>query len=264
MPVPHDFVSLVKGQFRNDFLTFQKAVATTHPENVDEATRIFQLASSARQQLYITGFGNNIDPRGEPFLSMVSVRTDRLNTLLEVKPDDFYIKVGSGYPLRELNIDLAPHGLYFPLADLPYVGSVGGAIAVNLSGDLSGQVWPMKKYLLAGEIVLPNGEAIRPGSVAFKSVSGYDIVKLFAPSWGQLGLLVTVSLRVLPLTARQEYESLTMRAVDRIGFWEVFDPADDRPDAVYARKIKQRFDPQTILPLIDAPQPDYRDEVTHG
>lgn len=248
-------VAAIKTAFPDDRLTFQKSIATFHPDSADEAARLFRLANEYRQPLYITGFGNNVDPLGEPFTRMVTVRTDRLNDLTSVQPEDFYVVVGAGYPLKELNIDLEPSGLFCPLADLPYVGSVGGAVAVNLSGQLGGHALPIKRYLIKAEIVMPDGGIVTPGSVCFKSVSGYDAVKLFAPSWGLLGLIVSTTLRVLPLSARHEYADLTLNAIDRENFLEGLDEQNMDTDAIYSRKIKQKLDPNGILPIIRVNSP---------
>ncbi len=244
------FVTAVRALFPDDRLTFQKSIATFHPDSAEEAGRLFRSANEHSQPLYITGFGNNIDPIGEPFTSMLTVRTDRLNDLLEVQPEDFYVKVGAGYPLKELNTDLESYGLFCPLADLPYVGSIGGAVAMNLSGQLGAHALPIKRYLIRAEVVLPDGSIVSPGSVCFKSVSGYDVVKLFAPSWGILGLLVSATLRVLPLSARPEYAGLKLNGIDRQSFLAGLDEQNQDTDAVYSRKIKQKLDPNSILPII--------------
>lgn len=244
------FAGTIKASFPDDRLTWQKSVATFHPDSAEEAARLFELANQHRQALFITGFGNNIDPAGEPFEQMLSVRTDRLNDLIDVQAEDFYVTVGAGYPLKELNVDLEPNGLFCPLADLPYVGSVGGAVAINLSGQLAGHSLPMKRYLIKAEIVTPTGEIVKPGSVCFKSVSGYDVVKLFAPSWGLLGLVVSATLRVLPLSARAEYAELKMNGIDRRRFLSGLDENNADADAVYSRKIKEKLDPNTILRIV--------------
>lgn len=245
-----DFIARLGGEFPEDRLTYQKAIPTFHPENGDEAARFIKLANDMNQSVFITGFGNNIDPIGEPFVNMVSIRTDRLNRLIAVEPEDFYVRVGGGYPLRELNKNLVEYNLFTPLSSLPYVGSMGGAIAVNLSGDQDGRNYPMKRYLLQAEIVTPKGEIITPGSVCFKSVSGYDIVKLWASSWGLLGLVITASIRVLPVSAQEEYQSLAMRRIDRELFLSGLSETNNDVDAAYSRKVKAKFDPLNILPIV--------------
>ncbi len=247
---PALFVTLARMEFPGDAITFQKSVPTFHPNNSDETARFLKLANEHRQPIFVTGFGNNIDPIGEPFVNMTAIRTDRLNDLIEINPGDLFVTVGAGYPLRELNLQLEREGLFLPHADLPYVGSVGGAVAVNLSADLNGHDWPIKKYLIKAEVVTPEGDIIKPGSVCFKSVSGYDVVKIFAPSWGLLGLIVNATFRVLPITAKHEYSALKMKAIDRLHFLSGLSPENTAVDAVYSRKIKEKFDPNGILPVV--------------
>lgn len=243
-------VDAVLREFPEDRLTYQRTIPTFHPESAEEASRFFRLVNRGHQKTYITSFGNIIDPVGERFADLVVLRTDRLNDLIEINPDDLYVTVETGYPLRELNLHLSKQNLFLPHADLPYVGSVGGAVAVNLTGDLNGHLWPIKKYLIKAQVVLPHGDIINPGSVCFKSVSGYDIVKLFAGSWGLLGLVVTATFRVLPTSAREEYVSLKMNAVDRANFLRGLDVSSNETDVIYSRKIKEKFDPNGILPVV--------------
>lgn len=244
------FIRIIESEFPNDRLTSQKMIPTFHPESAEEAARLFELANKEVVRLFITGYGNSIDPAGERFSDILAVRTDRLNKLIKIAAEDFYVTVGAGYPLREINMHLAKENLWFPHAALPYVGSVGGALAVGLSAQLDGHQLPIKKYFIKAQVVTPKGEIISPGSVCFKSVSGYDIVKIFSPSWGLLGLIVSVSFRVMPQSASEEFASMIMEAVNRKGLLASLDEANKSTDADYARKIKAKFDPQSILPVM--------------
>jgi FAD/FMN-containing dehydrogenase len=250
MTKPTVFIAALQAEFPEDRLTYQKAIATFHPESADEAARFFKLANRLGQKSFITGFGNNLDPEGEPFLHMVTVRTDRLNTLHDVSAADLYVKVGGGYPLKEINLNIASHEVFFPHSNLPYVGSAGGAVAVNLTADLRGHPVPIKRFFIRAEIVTPEGEIIRPGSVAFKSVSGYDIVKIFAPSWGLLGLIVSATFRVVPNAGAEEYADMRMEPIEREHFLSGLDENSDDIDVIYSRKIKSKFDPNWVLPIV--------------
>ncbi len=254
------FLAIIKSEFPEDRLTWQKNVPTFHPESAEDAAKLFKLANKyakrgadagvCRPRLFITGFGNNIDPIGEPFESMLSIRTDRLNDLIELNAPDFYVKVGSGFPLRELEKELKAASLFLPHSRLPYVGSVGGSIAVNLNAELNGHDLPLRRYFVQAEIVTPQGDIIKPGSICFKSVSGYDIVKLFAGSWGLLGLIVSAAFRVLPKSAEHEYASLKQKDIDRKKLLESLNESNREIDAVYSRKIKTKFDPAGVLPIV--------------
>ncbi len=250
MANPRTFLDAVGKDFPEDRFTFQKRLVTFHPETTEESARFLKAAGTEKQPVYITGFGNNIDPIGEPFEQLVILRTDRLNNILEVSPADLYVKVGAGFPLREINLELKKHNLFMPHAALPYVGSAGGAVAVNLSAEMHGHDVPLKKYFIQAEVVTPEGEIINPGSVCFKSVSGYDVVKVYAASWGLLGLIFSATFRVVPDTAAEEFAAMKMRAVDRAGFLGGLEESSLDTDAVYSRKIKAKFDPHNVLPVV--------------
>lgn len=247
-------VTAILAEFPADRLTWQKGIPTFHPESADDAARFLKLVNREKRRTFITGFGNNIDPAGETFADMVTIRTDRLNRLLEIAPQDFYVTVGSGYPLREINLHLSGDHLFLPHGALPYVGSVGGALAVNLAARLKTYDLMLKRHLIKAEIVTPEGEIVTPGSVCFKSVSGYDIVKLFAGSWGLLGLIVSATFRVLPDSAANEYASMVMNGIDRENFLAGLDVSNNDTDALYSRKIKAKFDPNGVLPIVWGPR----------
>lgn len=244
------FIDIIKAEFPDDRLTWQKGIATFHPESGAEAATLIKLANRYHQPLYITGFGNNIDPDGAPFTRMVTIRTDRLNQFHGASKEDFAVELGAGYPLRELNPRLAKDDLYFPHAALPYVGSIGGALTAGLTGQLHGAEVPLKKYFIKAEIVTPNGEIITPGSRCFKSVSGYDIVRVFFGSWGLLGLIVRATFRVMPLTGAPDFAPMTQLGLSRQPLLTALDQRNTDTAAVYSRKIKDRFDPNGIFPIV--------------
>ncbi len=245
-----DFIKKLVDTYGEDRLTYQKGLPTFHPESTEEAAGAMKLANESGQKLFITGFGNNIDPDGEKFENLVIIRTDRLNQLLEIVPQDYFIIVGAGYPLREINVNLAKHHLFLPHSNLPYVGSVGGALAVGLSCEYQMHDLPISRYFIKAEIATPEGEVIVPGSACFKSVSGFDIVKIYSPSWGQLGLITKAWFRVMPTSEAYMYDSIVQKPVDYSKFATLYQNPGDNVSAQYSLKIKQKFDPNGVLPLI--------------
>ena len=246
-----EFLKIIRAEFDDNRLTYQKRIPTFHPESAEEAARLMALARRHRQKLFVAGYGNIIAPEGDRFGDRVTIKSDRQNSLVEIAPGDFYVVVQAGYPLMELNPILKEHGLFLPHADLPYVGSVGGALAAGLCGTHQEHELPIGRYLLMAQIAVPEGKLIAPGSACFKSVSGFDIVKIFSPSWGLLGMIVTATLRVLPLTARTEYHDFVMRPLDYRPFADLYRNPGDNQNARYSIKIKNKFDPDNILPLVE-------------
>jgi len=243
------FLEIVRNEFHEDRLTWQKSVPTFHPETAAEAGLLFERANSFGQKLYISGFGNIIEPDGSQFDDLLVVKSDRLNQLIETAPGDYYVIVGAGYPLKEINYVLEKENFFLPHANLPYVGSVGGALAAGLSADYSGVNLPISKYFIGAEIVDPQGKIINPGSTCFKSVSGLDIVKMFSPSWGILGMIITATFRVMPTSELGDYENIKMHAIKHDKFVATYNNPGDNNSALYSIKIKEKFDPKGILPL---------------
>ena len=244
------FIAAVRQEFPDDRLTYQNRIATFHPDNADEAAELMKLANKIGQKLFITGFGNNISVSGDMFDNIVVVKTDRLNNLIEISSKDLYVTVGAGYPLNEINQQLKANNLFLPHSSLPYPGSVGGAVATGLRAEHNSHDLPLKRYFLQASIVTPEGAITKPGSICFKSVSGYDVVKIFAGSWGLLGLIISATFRVIPDTAAEEFAGMRMKEIDRDNFIAGLDPTSDDVDIVYSRKIKQKYDPGNILPIV--------------
>lgn len=232
---------------RPDRLTWQKTIPTFHPESPEEAADLFTRAARYSQKLYISGFGNNIDPVGKPFADFLVLKSDRLNEIDNIEAADFYVTVGAGYPLKEINKELAGYNLWFPFGETNYPGSFGGAIAAGLSGFDGSHPIPLSRFLLSVTAVLPDSSIVRPGAATFKSVSGYDISRLFYNSWGLLGMLIKLSFRVLPLSKKQEYPHIVLNAMDRKRFLQNLQGAT--PSSELSRKIKTEYDPDNLLPV---------------
>lgn len=229
-------------------LTWQKTVPTFHPETSEEAADIFRRARQHGQKLYISGFSNNIDPVGHEFTDLLVIKSDRLNYIGPVAKEDFYVTLGAGYPLIEINHDIACDNLWFPFGATSYPGSAGGAVASGLAGTDGPHILPLSRYLLSVTAVLPDGLVVRPGAKTFKSVSGYDISRIFYNSWGRLGMVVELTFRVLPLSKQEEAQHLALLAPDRGTFDQTL--KGNTPLSDLCRKIKEEFDPGDLLPAI--------------
>jgi FAD/FMN-containing dehydrogenase len=232
----------------HDRLTWQKSIPTFHPEIPAEAGDVFRRARAGRQRLYLAGFGNNIDPVGERFAELLVLKSDRLNKIVEIAPPDYYIIVGAGYPLKEINQVIDGHGLWFPFGDTNYPGSCGGAVAAGLTANDGCHTVPLSRFLLSVTAVLADGEIVTPGAVTFKSVSGYDMSRLFYNSWGLVGMIMTLAFRVLPISKKSGFPYLALDAIDRSTFLDRFKA--DNPMGELCRKIKREYDPTELLPIV--------------
>lgn len=252
-----EFIASLAEAIPEDRLTYQKGIATVHPESALEASAVFKLAKEKNQRLYITGFGNNIDPIGPEFEDLLVIRTDRLGDIRRIDPSGLSIEVGAGYPLGEMNQKLKESGLFFPLAGLAYPGSVAGAIATNLSADLDPEFWKdklladgsptpaaidIKRYLLEVQIVLPSGEIKRIATPSGDGLTGGSFAAIFCPSWGLFGMIISAKLRVMPESGKIEYSNLRQRQTSIAGFLEQVKSESD-----YLYQVRKKFDGAGVL-----------------
>lgn len=115
-------------------------------------------------------------------------------------PDELVVTVRSGTPLSDLETELASHGQMLA-PDPPQFGghgSVGGAVASGLSGP--GRPWfgSLRDSILGVEMINGLGERLNFGGRVMKNVAGYDVSRLMCGANGTLGVVLAVSLRLLP------------------------------------------------------------------
>ncbi len=177
-------------------------------------------ARHAGQRLSITGHGSK--PYWRPF--DLSSETGQLTTtghcgVVDYEPGDMVITVRAGTSLTEVESVLAAQrqalGFEPPRfggAGRAQSGTIGGAIACGLSGPRRPWSGAARDFVLGVEMVNGLGERLRFGGQLIKNVAGFDVPRLLAGSWGSLGLLLELSLRVVPVRPRQLTLQLEMPA----------------------------------------------------
>ena len=129
----------------------------------------------------------------------------RLDRLLEHAVGDFTVTVQAGMPLRDLQAALAEQGQWLALdwpwgsgADGQDSGSIGGLVARGMAAGLRQRYLGVRDQVIGLALLRADGTAARAGGKVVKNVAGYDLVRLFAGSWGSLGLITELSLRTYP------------------------------------------------------------------
>jgi FAD/FMN-containing dehydrogenase len=134
-------------------------------------------------------------PRGEP-LGMQG-----LAGISSYEPSELVVTARAGTPLAELEEVLAQQGqcLAFEPPRLAPRGTVGGMIAAGLSGPARASVGAVRDFTLGLTLLNGRGETLSFGGQVMKNVAGYDVSRLMAGAWGVLGVILEVSVKVLPL-----------------------------------------------------------------
>lgn len=141
---------------------------------------------------------------GDPAGADLWLSTSNLRGVKEFALNDLYVIVGAGTPVQELQDFLAQHQMQAPLAAPWPSATVGGVVAANFNAPLRMRYGALRDVLLCATVALADGRVIRAGRNLVKNVAGYDLPKLFVGSYGTLGLLTEVTLKVIPrLRARQ-------------------------------------------------------------
>jgi glycolate oxidase FAD binding subunit len=131
------------------------------------------------------------------------LETGGLARILEHNVGDFTAVLEAGVPLAEAQAAFAAHGQMLALDPaLNERATVGGVMATNDSGPLRHRYGSMRDLVVGATVALSDGTLAKSGGKVIKNVAGYDLAKLFTGSFGTLGLIVRVAVRLHPLPPR--------------------------------------------------------------
>jgi len=139
-------------------------------------------------------------------------------------PTELVITARCGTPLAEVEAALAEHRqlLAFEPPRFGAESTMGGVVAAGLSGPRRQAAGAVRDFMLGAVLMDGKGEILHFGGQVMKNVAGYDVSRLLAGSLGTLGLILEVSLKVLP----QPFCETTLRfalseaeAIDRLNRW---------------------------------------------
>lgn len=155
--------------------------------------------------LEIKGGGTRL-ALGRPVQAEKSISTAGLSGISLYDPGALTLVAGAGTPVSEIEAALAAEGQRLPFEPMDHRGllgtkgepTIGAVAAMNNSGPRRIQAGAARDAMLGVRFIDGRGDVIRNGGRVMKNVTGYDLVKLMAGSWGMLGVLTEIAFKVLP------------------------------------------------------------------
>src|ERR1043166_5827965 len=137
------------------------------------------------------------------------------------EPEELVLSAKAGTPLAEIEALLAANGQQLAFEPMDYAavlggiarrGTIGGALAANVSGPRRLKAGAARDHFLGVSAVSGRGEGFKSGGRVVKNVTGYDLCKLMAGSWGTLAAMTDVTIKVLPRAETEQ--TLLVRGLD--------------------------------------------------
>jgi glycolate oxidase FAD binding subunit len=191
--------------------------------DVTEVEAAVQWALAESKSLEVVGRGTK-RTLGRPAQSDTTLDLSGLSGVTLYEPEELVLSAKAGTPLSEIEALLAASAQEFafepmdygPLLGLPAGrATIGGVVAANLSGPRRIKAGAARDHFLGACAISGRGEIFKTGGRVVKNVTGYDLCKLLAGSWGTLGVMTDLTLKVLP---RAETEaSVVLLGLDEAG-----------------------------------------------
>ena len=181
-------------------------VEQIRPNTTEELKDVIAWAAAEDAPLEISGAGSKRG-LGRPVDAKTRVALEGLAGISLYEPAELVMSARAGTPLAEIEARLAENHqqLAFEPPDYgsllggePGQGTIGGVFACNLAGPRRIKAGAARDHFLGVQAVTGRGDLIKSGGRVVKNVTGYDLCKLFAGSFGTLGAMTEVTFKVLP------------------------------------------------------------------
>ncbi len=186
-----------------------------------DVEQVVRSALASEQPLEIIGHGSK-RLIGQPMVTNALLDLSALNAVTAYEPNELIITVQAGAPLADVLslIDSRNQQFAFEPIDTSLLlggsdmGTIGGMIGAGLAGPRRIKAGGARDHLLGAHAVSGFGDSFKAGGKVVKNVTGYDLCKLLAGSWGTLAVMTEVTLKVMP---RPETErTVALRGLDDI------------------------------------------------
>lgn len=194
-------------------------VDTLKVRDAKDVEQVVRAAIASEQPLEIVGHGSR-RLIGQPMATNALLELSALNAVTAYEPNELIITVQAGAPLADVQslIDSKNQQFAFEPMDTSALlgvagaGTIGGMIGAGLAGPRRIRAGGARDHLLGAHAVSGFGDSFKTGGRVVKNVTGYDLCKLLAGSWGTLAVMTEVTLKVMPKPESER--TLVLRGLD--------------------------------------------------
>lgn len=195
-------------------------MTTFTPTTAQEVLNIVRWAAAEETPLEILGHGSKRGI-GRPVQTEHVLDLSQLSGITLYEPEELVLSAKAGTPISEIEGLLAEHNQQLAFEPMDYGpllggesgrGTIGGMLGANLSGPRRIKAGAARDHVLGVYAVSGRGEAFKSGGRVVKNVTGYDLSKGLAGSWGTLAVVTDVTFKVLP--AAETEKTLVLSGLD--------------------------------------------------
>jgi glycolate oxidase FAD binding subunit len=168
------------------------------PEDVDDVVRIVKAATESGTPVRVWGGGTRQRMGAAPGEGW-TVSTARLGQIEVWEPDDLTVVAGAGIGVGELEARLATKNQTAVMPERPGAATLGGVLSTGRAPLRRSRLLSVRERVLEVTLVTGDGRIVRSGGRVVKNVSGFDLHRAVVGSFGALGIIVQVCLKLWPL-----------------------------------------------------------------
>ncbi|MGR3219457.1 MAG: FAD-binding oxidoreductase [Candidatus Anammoxibacter sp.] len=170
------------------------------PISAEQISETVKIASEFSVPVYPRGAGTGLTGGAVPVKGGIVIDIMQMNKILEINPQDMTATVEPAVITKVLQDEVAKHRLFYPPDPSSADSSTMGGNVAECAGGITGVKYGVtRNYILALEVVLADGTIMKMGRKTLKSVTGYDLTRLFVGSEGTLGIFTKISVRLIPM-----------------------------------------------------------------
>ena len=176
------------------------------PSSTEELCELVKSSIASKSSLLVKGSGSK-EGWGQPVGAGQSVSVQGLSGITLYEPEELVMTAAAGTSIEHIknllndnnqHLAFEPPDLHRLYANKLGTGTLGGILACNLSGPRRIQAGAARDHFLGFEAVSGRGEIFKSGGRVVKNVTGFDLSKLLAGSFGTLAIMTSISIKVLP------------------------------------------------------------------